>query len=113
MLIVAFGCAYLAAAYPPLLAAAVLGHLQILRQLLPTLRMDGYYIMADLIGVPNLFGLVRPILHGSHDDCENRSHSCCGGTSGGLLMRPDPGKPCDPGPRCEHLILGFGARGPG
>jgi putative peptide zinc metalloprotease protein len=64
VLIVALSCAYLPTGYPPLLAAAVLGHLQILRQLLPTLRMDGYYIMADLIGVPNLFGLIRPTLRG-------------------------------------------------
>jgi putative peptide zinc metalloprotease protein len=60
--IVVLGVAYLATGYPPLLVAAVLGHAEILQQLPPLVRMDGYYILADLVGVPNLFGHVRPIL---------------------------------------------------
>jgi putative peptide zinc metalloprotease protein len=61
--IVVLGCTYLMTDYPPLLAAAVLVHAQILQQLLPTLRMDGYYIVADLVGVPNLFGLIAPVVN--------------------------------------------------
>ncbi|GDY28720.1 hypothetical protein [Gandjariella thermophila] len=62
--IVVLGCAYLTSGYAPLLAAAVLVHGQIIQQLMPTLRMDGYYIVADLVGVPNLFGLIGPIVAG-------------------------------------------------
>lgn len=46
----------------PLLAVIALSHLEIIQQLLPVVRFDGYYILGDLAGVPNLFGHVRPIL---------------------------------------------------
>jgi putative peptide zinc metalloprotease protein len=62
--ILGLGIVYLVTGYPPVLAAAVLVHAQILQQLLPTLRMDGYYIVADLVGVPNLFALVAPVVNG-------------------------------------------------
>ncbi|MFJ1704663.1 hypothetical protein [Kitasatospora sp. NPDC088346] len=44
------------------LTAVYLAHYEILEQLLPALRLDGYYILADLAGVPDLFGKVGPIL---------------------------------------------------
>ena len=44
-----------------LLAIAAI-HLQMLEQLLPFARFDGYWILADLIGVPDLFARVGPIL---------------------------------------------------
>ncbi|WP_051812838.1 hypothetical protein, partial [Kitasatospora sp. MBT63] len=44
------------------LTAVYLTHYEILEQLLPALRLDGYYILADLAGVPDLFGKVGPIL---------------------------------------------------
>lgn len=53
---------YLLTDNPVLLASAVLGHLMILQQLLPLLRMDGYYILGDLVGIPNLFEQIRPML---------------------------------------------------
>ena len=53
---------YLAIGYPALLVAVMLVHLEILQQLLPTLRLDGYFIVADLVGVPDLFGRITPIL---------------------------------------------------
>ncbi|GDY28723.1 hypothetical protein [Gandjariella thermophila] len=62
--IVGLGCGYLASGYAPLLAGAILVHGQIIQQLMPTLRMDGYYIVADLVGVPNLFALIGPIVQG-------------------------------------------------
>jgi putative peptide zinc metalloprotease protein len=31
-------------------------------QFLPSLRLDGYYVLADLVGVPELFGFVTPAL---------------------------------------------------
>ena len=54
--------AYLATGYLPLLAAVILIHLEIFQQLLPSLRFDGYFILADLIGVPDLFRRIVPTL---------------------------------------------------
>ncbi len=36
--------------------------LQMARQLIPLVRFDGYHILADLVGVPDLFARIRPIL---------------------------------------------------
>ncbi|MFD2092376.1 hypothetical protein [Blastococcus deserti] len=45
------------------LLIALLGmHVEAAWQLLPSLRLDGYYILADLVGVPDLFSYVRPTL---------------------------------------------------
>ena len=38
--------------------------LQMLRQLLPFVRFDGYHVLADLTGVPDLFARIGPILRG-------------------------------------------------
>jgi putative peptide zinc metalloprotease protein len=46
------------------LGAVYLAHIEILEQLMPVIRLDGYYILGDLAGVPDLFGKVRPILRG-------------------------------------------------
>jgi putative peptide zinc metalloprotease protein len=54
--------AYLATAYPPLLVAIVLIYLEMSQQLLPSLRFDGYFILADVIGVPDLFRRIVPTL---------------------------------------------------
>ncbi|MCU7822149.1 hypothetical protein, partial [Kitasatospora sp. DSM 101779] len=54
--------AYFATGRDFLLAAVYVAHFEIIEQLLPVLRLDGYYILADLAGVPDLFGKVRPIL---------------------------------------------------
>jgi putative peptide zinc metalloprotease protein len=48
--------------WAPLLLVVLLVHLEILEQLLPVVRLDGYFILCDLIGVPDLFGRVKPIL---------------------------------------------------
>lgn len=37
---------------------------QMVRQLLPFVRFDGYHILADLVGVPDLFARIRPTLRG-------------------------------------------------
>jgi putative peptide zinc metalloprotease protein len=44
------------------LAMVVIAQVETLRQLLPFVRLDGYYIVADLAGVPNLFPYLRPAL---------------------------------------------------
>lgn len=38
--------------------------LQMVRQLAPVIRADGYHILADLTGVPDLFAHLKPTLHG-------------------------------------------------
>ncbi|MBB4893697.1 putative peptide zinc metalloprotease protein [Streptomyces olivoverticillatus] len=53
---------YAATGFQPLLVAVLSVHLEIIQQLLPTLRFDGYYIVADLVGIPDLFKYIGPIL---------------------------------------------------
>lgn len=50
--------------FQPLLVVIALQNLEILQQFLPFLRLDGYYIVSDAAGVPDLFGRIRPILSG-------------------------------------------------
>ncbi|MFG3011146.1 hypothetical protein ACGFZB_11910 [Streptomyces cinerochromogenes] len=47
---------------PVLLAAILLVNLEMFQQLVPTLRFDGYYIISDLVGIPDLFKYIGPIL---------------------------------------------------
>jgi putative peptide zinc metalloprotease protein len=54
--------AYLLTHFEPLLAIVLVQHIEMVHQLLPFLRLDGYYIVADLTGVPDMFSRVRPIL---------------------------------------------------
>ncbi|MFF9058899.1 hypothetical protein ACF09K_09385 [Streptomyces sp. NPDC014882] len=44
------------------LASIYLVHFEVLEQLMPVVRLDGYYILGDLAGVPDLYGKVKPIL---------------------------------------------------
>jgi putative peptide zinc metalloprotease protein len=45
-----------------LLLVIAVTHVEMLEQLLPFVRFDGYYILSDLVGVPDLFARVAPIL---------------------------------------------------
>jgi hypothetical protein len=45
-----------------LLLLVVIEHLEIAHQLLPVVRLDGYYVVADLTGVPDLFARIGVIL---------------------------------------------------
>ena len=58
----ACGGAYLATGYEPLLFVVALQHFAVFQQLLPVLRLDGYYVISDLTGVPDILTRVRPIL---------------------------------------------------
>jgi putative peptide zinc metalloprotease protein len=58
----ALASTYLATGFEPLLLAVVSQHLIVLNQFMPWIRLDGYYVVSDLIGVPDLFSRVRPIL---------------------------------------------------
>ena len=54
--------AYLETGAPWLLVAIGLMHVETMRQFIPFIRLDGYYILSDLIGVPDLFTRMGPVL---------------------------------------------------
>jgi putative peptide zinc metalloprotease protein len=54
--------AYFVTGFEPLLLLVVISHFEIVHQLLPVVRLDGYYIVADMTGVPDLFARIGPIL---------------------------------------------------
>jgi putative peptide zinc metalloprotease protein len=54
--------AYFLTGFEPLLLVVMIQHFQILQQMLPFLRLDGYYILSDLTGVPDLFTRIKPTL---------------------------------------------------
>jgi putative peptide zinc metalloprotease protein len=53
---------YAATSSEILLLVIALTHLEMLEQLMPFVRFDGYFILSDLIGVPDLFARVAPIV---------------------------------------------------
>jgi hypothetical protein len=54
--------------FEPLLLVVFLMQVEIVQQLLPFLRLDGYYVLSDIAGVPDLFrripGVMRSMLPG-------------------------------------------------
>jgi putative peptide zinc metalloprotease protein len=54
--------AYALTGFEPLLVLIPIQHFQIIQQMLPFLRLDGYYVLSDLTGVPDLFGRIKPTL---------------------------------------------------
>jgi putative peptide zinc metalloprotease protein len=62
-MLMAGGC-YALTGFHWLVLLIVLQHLAVAQQFLPFLRLDGYYLVSDLAGVPDLFGRIRPILSG-------------------------------------------------
>lgn len=59
--VVAAGVGYLTTGSGLLLLVVIVMQLQMLQQLPPTIRLDGYFILADLAGVPDLFSRLRPV----------------------------------------------------
>jgi putative peptide zinc metalloprotease protein len=55
------GAGYVATGHEALLFAAFVQHMIVLQQLLPLLRFDGYYVLSDLTGVPDILSRVKPI----------------------------------------------------
>ncbi|MEQ3551702.1 hypothetical protein WIS52_14610 [Pseudonocardia nematodicida] len=47
-----------------LLLVLALLHVETVRQFLPMIRLDGYYILSDIVGVPDLFTYLGPVLRG-------------------------------------------------
>jgi putative peptide zinc metalloprotease protein len=62
VLMVALAGIYAATSDQLLLLVIAVTHLEMLEQLLPFVRFDGYYILSDLVGVPDLFARVVPIV---------------------------------------------------
>ena len=53
---------YAATSSEVLLLVIAFTHLEMLEQLMPFVRFDGYFILSDLIGVPDLFARVAPVV---------------------------------------------------
>jgi putative peptide zinc metalloprotease protein len=60
--VLATAAAYFATGFEPLLVVVIVQHIQVLQQFLPFLRLDGYYILSDLTGVPDMFSRIKPTL---------------------------------------------------
>jgi putative peptide zinc metalloprotease protein len=60
--LLALGGAYLGTGQGVFLLAALLMHVEMLQQLIPAVRFDGYFVLSDLAGVPDLFARMRPAL---------------------------------------------------
>jgi putative peptide zinc metalloprotease protein len=56
------GGAYFATRFEPLLALVAVQHFQIIQQLTPLMRLDGYYVVTDLVGVPDILSRLKPLL---------------------------------------------------
>jgi putative peptide zinc metalloprotease protein len=56
------GGVYAVTSFEPLLLLVVLQNFAIIQQSLPFLRLDGYYILSDLTGVPDIFLRIRSVL---------------------------------------------------
>jgi putative peptide zinc metalloprotease protein len=53
---------YAATSYTPLILGVVSQQLLILDQFVPWIRLDGYHIVSDLIGVSDLFSRIKPVV---------------------------------------------------
>jgi putative peptide zinc metalloprotease protein len=62
LFVLALGGVYATTGLESLLLVALLVQFEMIHQMLPFLRLDGYYVVADLVGVPDLFQRIRPIL---------------------------------------------------
>ncbi len=60
--LLASGALYLSTRHGLFLLVVLVMHLEMVQQLVPAVRFDGYYVLADLAGVPDLFARVRPVL---------------------------------------------------
>ncbi|MFL5884332.1 MAG: hypothetical protein ACJ77M_04620 [Thermoleophilaceae bacterium] len=58
----ATAAAYFATGFEPLLLLVVLQTFAIVQQSMPFLRLDGYYILSDLTGVPDILARIKPVL---------------------------------------------------
>lgn len=61
-IVVVTAAVYAITRFEPLVLLCLLLQIQVLQQLLPFLRLDGYYVVSDLVGVPDLFRRIGPVL---------------------------------------------------
>jgi putative peptide zinc metalloprotease protein len=54
--------AYVATGFEALVLVILGQHLIVLQQMIPALRFDGYYVLSDMTGVPDILGRIKPIL---------------------------------------------------
>jgi putative peptide zinc metalloprotease protein len=54
--------AYVLTHFEPLLVVILFQQFEMLHQFLPFLRLDGYYVISDLTGVPDIFLRIKPTL---------------------------------------------------
>jgi putative peptide zinc metalloprotease protein len=54
--------AYLLTGYRPLLIVAVGQQILMVEQFVPWIRLDGYHVVGDLIGVSDLYSRIRPVI---------------------------------------------------
>jgi len=54
--------AYFLTGFEPLLVVALVNQIAALDELSPFLRLDGYYVVSDLTGVPDLFKYIKPVM---------------------------------------------------
>jgi putative peptide zinc metalloprotease protein len=57
---------YFLTGFEPILVLILMQHLLILYNFMPMLRMDGYFVIADSTGVPDLFARMKPVLKSMH-----------------------------------------------
>ena len=60
--VIALGLLYLWTGSGVFLLALLVTQLEMVQQLVPAVRLDGYYVLTDLAGVPDLFARVGPVL---------------------------------------------------
>ncbi len=53
---------YFLTGFEPLLILVMIQHLLMFYQFLPFMRLDGYHVVSDLTGIPDLFARIRPTL---------------------------------------------------
>ncbi|HEX3801488.1 MAG TPA: hypothetical protein VHV75_01485 [Solirubrobacteraceae bacterium] len=53
---------YLLNGYRPLLMVVASQQILMIEQFVPWMRLDGYHVVSDLIGVPDLFARIRPVI---------------------------------------------------
>ncbi len=58
------GVVHVSTGAPVALVVCLLAQTELAQQLLPFVRLDGYFVLGDLIGIPDPFGRVKPILEG-------------------------------------------------
>ena len=62
LFVLAMAGVYALTGWEAILLVILVQHIEVAHQLLPFLRLDGYYVVADLTGVPDLFARMKPIL---------------------------------------------------